>query len=99
LTARDHIQGKILDRRDGRLRVNVVTVFRGSVRPGTELTLFVSVADDGPPMPGARIALPASTIDAARYIEAFLDGEPPEVVRDQIRPRTMTDAAVRKRDG
>jgi hypothetical protein len=84
MAAPNHIQAKIIGRTGPRLQIEVVRAFRGALRPGTELTIFASLPPDGPPMPGGTIYTDAARIDAARYVEAFLDDER-EVVRDQIK--------------
>ncbi len=85
MEARDHIQGRVLERRGSRLRVKIEKVFRGDLRRGTELMLHVSLADDGPVELGGQIAVREDVVDAAPFVEAFLDGDPPDVVRDQIK--------------
>jgi hypothetical protein len=85
LEARDHIQGRIVDRRDSVLHVKVEKVFRGNLRVGSVVRLHVSISSDGPPEPSGRIYTPAAIRDAAAFVEAFLDGDPPDVVMDQIK--------------
>jgi hypothetical protein len=85
LEARDHIQARIIERRDSTLRVEIVTVFRGPLRSGRILELHISLASDGPAVLDGTIARPASIVDQARFIEAFLDGDPPAIIRDQIK--------------
>jgi hypothetical protein len=61
------------------LRVAVVEVFRGAARlpVGTALGFTVPAADEHhPPPPGSRHA-DIGAARRARYIEAYLDGEPP----------------------
>jgi hypothetical protein len=83
--ARDHIQGRIVDRRGSVLDVRVEKVFRGKLRLGSIVRLHVSISSDGPPELGSGICTPADVLDAAAFIEAFLDGDPPDVVMDQIK--------------
>jgi hypothetical protein len=85
LGARDHIAGRIVDRHGSVLDVRVEKVFRGRLRVGSTVCLHVSISSDGPPVPGSRIYAPALTLDTARFVEAFLDGDPPDVVMDQIK--------------
>jgi hypothetical protein len=85
LGARDHIAGRIVDRHGSVLDVRIEKVFRGKLRAGSIVRLHVSLSSDGPPMPGSRIYTPADTLDAAPFVEAFLDGDPPDVVMDQIK--------------
>ncbi len=85
LEARDHIQARLIERRGSTLRVEVVKVFRGCLRTGSVIELHVSLASDGPVVLDGTIGTPAAVADDARFIEAFLDGDPPEIVRDQIK--------------
>ncbi len=82
--ARPH-PGGIIDRRGATLRVRIVKVYRGRLRAGNVLELHASIASEGPPILDGTIASPPSTVGTARFIEAFLDGDPPEIVRDQIK--------------
>jgi len=70
----------------GLLNVRVTRVFRGNLRRGDQLALFVSVACDSPRVLGDS-TLWASREDvlSARYVEVFLDGDPPAIVCDQIK--------------
>jgi hypothetical protein len=85
MNASDHIQGKIVQRGPASVQVEVERVFRGKIKRGTRLTLHVSIAHDGPPELGSTLYTDPGVVASARYVEAFLDGSPPEVVRDQIK--------------
>jgi hypothetical protein len=85
MTASDHIQGKIVQRGPASVQVMVERVFRGKLKRGTRLTLHVSIAHGGPIELGSTLYTNADVVASARYVEAFLDGSPPEVVRDQIK--------------
>jgi hypothetical protein len=85
LGARDHVQGRIVARRGSVLDVRVEKVFRGKLRLGSIVRLHVSISSDGPPELGSRIFTPADALEAAQFVEAFLDGDPPDVVMDQIK--------------
>ncbi len=85
MEARDHVQARILERRGSRLRVKIETVFRGTLRRGSELSLHVSMAGDGPIVLDGHLSAREDIVAAAPFVEAFLDGDPPEVVRDQIK--------------
>jgi hypothetical protein len=89
MTAAHHILARIVRRDGGRIGVRVVRVYRGDLKRGAKLTLIVSIRPeydrDHPPQPSATLYTPGEVVRTARYAEAFLDGAPPEVVRDQIR--------------
>ncbi|MEO8753558.1 MAG: hypothetical protein ABI624_12855 [Casimicrobiaceae bacterium] len=79
------IQARVLSW-TGVLNVRVTRVFRGNLRRGDQLALVVSIAGDEP----LRLGDPTlwsyrKDVVSARYVEAFLDGNPPEVVCDQIK--------------
>lgn len=85
MRAQHFIQAKVLTW-NGRLEVKVTRVFRGDLKRGDRLSLFVSIAGDIPLKlgdPTLWADLPA--VLSARYVEAFLDGDPPQVVCDQIK--------------
>jgi hypothetical protein len=87
LRARDHIAGRIVERHGSMVHVRITNVFRGRLRVGSVVRLHVSLADEsgGPPELAGRINIPAAVIAAAPFVEAFLDGDPPDVVMDQIK--------------
>jgi hypothetical protein len=85
LRAAHHVQAKIIRRRDGVLDVEIARVFKGALQAGDRLTLHVSVAGDGPLPIGGTIYTDAETFARASFVEAFLDGDPPEIVRDQVK--------------
>jgi hypothetical protein len=87
MTAQHHILGEIVDRRDGHVTVAVVRVFRGKLKRGRRLTLRVhySAPEMGGVILDGRIRVAESFVSDARYVEAFLDGDPPDVVMDQIK--------------
>lgn len=66
--------------------MRVTRVFRGDLTRGQRLALSISIATDAPLRLGDR-TLWAYERDvlSARYVEAFLDGDPPDVVCDQIK--------------
>lgn len=87
LNAPIHIQGRIVSY-DGLLTVRVSRVLKGFSRlmwPGRTIKLRVSIQQPGPLLLGGTIYTPESTVRGARFVEAFLDGDPPEVVWDQIK--------------
>jgi hypothetical protein len=88
LSAPHHILGRITERMERRIEVRVVRAFRGSLKRGTLLTLSVSISvsdDTRPPVLGSTLYVSEQTVARARYVEAFLDGDPPDVVMDQIK--------------
>ena len=85
MAARDHIQGEILGRQGAFLTVRVRRVFRGPLRKGAILNLGISILPDGPVPIGGTLYMYPETVDRARFLEAFLDGDPPDVVRDQVK--------------
>ena len=83
--AEHFVQARVLDW-DGRLSVRVTQVFRGGLRRGDRLSLTVNIASDrslqlGDPTLWSRLG----AVRSARFLEAFLSGEPPDVVCDQIK--------------
>lgn len=85
MNAPHFIQGRVLGW-DGQLAVRVTRVFRGTLRRGARLSLLVSVRGDAPLRAGdPTLWFDEQTIRSARYVEAFLDGDPPSLVCDQIK--------------
>jgi hypothetical protein len=82
--AAHHLQARILDW-NGRLSVRVIRVFRGGLKRGSRLSLSISVRPDCPTPFDSTIYVDRSVLESARFAEAFLDGDPPDVVRDQIK--------------
>jgi hypothetical protein len=85
MSAPHFIQARVLGW-DGVLHVKITRVFRGDLRRGDRLDLAVSIANDAP----LRLGDPTlwayeRDVAQARYVEAFLDGDPPTVVCDQIK--------------
>jgi hypothetical protein len=85
MEAEHHVQAKIVRRSAGVLDVRIVRVFRGVLKPGEVLRLHVAVAGDGPIVLGSRLYASPAVAEQARFIEAFLDGDPPDVVMDQLK--------------
>lgn len=86
LNAAHHVQLEISERDGGRLTGRVVSVFRGPLQKGALLTLHVSVRDENaPPIVGGTIWTDSQSLARARYLEAFLDGDPPDIVMDQVK--------------
>ena len=85
LRARDHIQGEIFARQGSFLTVRVRRVFRGPIRKGAILTLGISILPDEPVPVGGTLYMRPETVDRARFLEAFLDGDPPVIVGDQVK--------------
>jgi hypothetical protein len=91
MAAKYHILGRIVERRPGSIDVRVTRVLRGKLDVklwfGPTLTLQVHeshpAADLTPP--GGTIYVDPGHLDRAAYVEAFLDGDPPDVVLDQIK--------------
>ena len=85
MNAPHFIQGRVLGW-DGQLAVRVTRVFRGTLRRGARLSLLVSVRGDAPLRAGdPTLWFDEQTVRSARYVEAFLDGDPPSLVCDQIK--------------
>jgi len=79
------IQARVLSW-TGVLNVRVTRVFRGDLNRGDRLALSVSIAADAPLRLGDPTLWAYETdVLSARYVEAFLDGDPPQVVCDQIK--------------
>jgi hypothetical protein len=80
--ARYHVQGPLVQRSDnGWARLRVERVFRGDRRlaPGDELVFCVPVRWPHQQIPAAEILWTSiATWRATRFVEAFLDGDPPE---------------------
>jgi hypothetical protein len=85
MQAAHHIQGKIVRWLPGRVQVKITAVYRGNLRRGDILTLHVSVQSEEPIALGSRLYTSPDVVSQAGYVEAFLDGDPPDVVRDQIK--------------
>ena len=60
-------------------------MFKGNLKPGDRLSLTVHVAHDGPMPFDSTLYVDHAIVAVARYVEAFLDGDPPDVVWDQIK--------------
>lgn len=79
------IQARVLGW-NGMLTVRVTRVFRGTIKRGDQLALCVSVAADAPPRLGdPTLWATLKDVLSARYVEVFLDGDPPAIVCDQIK--------------
>jgi hypothetical protein len=91
LNAAHYIFGRITEREGSRVRVKVLRVFRGNLARGSELTLSVSILPEvDHPLPlGSTLYVRERVVARSRYVEAFLDGDPPDVVRDQIKFRKV----------
>jgi hypothetical protein len=81
MKARHHIQGRILP--DGQIKV--VRVFRGPLKRGAVLWLQFNFRPDNPPRAGDPLYSDFQAYKRARYIEAFLDGDPPRLVGEQVK--------------
>ncbi len=79
--ARHHIQGRILANGE----IKVVRVFRGPLKRGAILSLQFNFRPDTPPLAGDPLYSDFQEYKRARYIEAFLDGEPPRLVGEQVK--------------
>jgi hypothetical protein len=78
-----HVQVEILRLRSSRVGVPlafidacVARVFRGDLRVGDKLRFNLVVTVEGSCGPG-ETAVPLASLEAARYLEVFLEGEPP----------------------
>jgi hypothetical protein len=68
------------------LDVQVTRVFRGDLPRGARLTFWVAIYGDGPMSTGSMtLYRDEARVLAARHVEAFLDGDPPVVVCDQMK--------------
>jgi hypothetical protein len=85
MDAPHHIQGKILARRPNGARVKVVRIFRGPLWYGTILDLSFRFPSLEPPKPGDPLCSNPHEFQAARFVEAFLEGDPPDVVLEQVK--------------
>jgi hypothetical protein len=86
LHARHHIFGKITERSGNCIRVKVKRVFRGDLRARVDTGASrLRLPERRASNMGSTLYVKGSTVSRARYVEAFLAGEPPEVVRDQIK--------------
>ncbi|MEO6865614.1 MAG: hypothetical protein ABI229_09180 [Gemmatimonadaceae bacterium] len=81
MKARHHIQGKILANGE----IKVVRVFRGPLKRGAILTLDLNFRPSTPPLAGDPLYSDYQAFKRAKYVEAFLDGEPPELVGEQVK--------------
>jgi hypothetical protein len=81
MTARHHVQGKILD--GGKIKV--VRVFRGPLKRGAILDLDMNFAPNTPPLAGDPLYSDFGAYQRAKYVEAFFDGEPPRLVGEQVK--------------
>jgi hypothetical protein len=86
MRAQHFVQARVLGW-NGLLDVRVTRVFRGNLKRGDRLALLVSVAASDSPLRLGDSTLWASAKDvtSARYVEVFLDGDPPAIVCDQIK--------------
>jgi hypothetical protein len=84
LTARDHIQGYILKRMGHRARILIVRVFRGPLWPGQVVEITLNFGSDHP-TPGDPLASDWQAYEQRNFCEAFLDGDPPRLVWEQIK--------------
>jgi hypothetical protein len=80
------VQARVLSW-NGSLNVRVTRIFRGNLRRGDKLALSVGIAAADSPL---RLGDPTlwaywDDVMSARYVEVFLDGDPPEIVCDQIK--------------
>jgi hypothetical protein len=87
LAAAHHILGRIIGCAGWRVEVQVLCTFRGNLTRGSGLTLSVSILpENDQPLPlGSTLYVRERSMVRARYVEAFLDGDPPDVVMDQIK--------------
>jgi hypothetical protein len=85
MAARDHVMAKILVHAAWGARVLVLRVYRGPLRFGARLDLHLNFRPLDPPMPGEPLYSDQAPFRAARYVEAFLDGDPPDVVMEQVK--------------
>ena len=86
MKAAHHIQARIERAPDGASwRFKVTRVFRGPLKRGAILLLTLNMRPLGPPVLGEPIYSDWEEFKAAKYIEAFLDGDPPDVVMEQIK--------------
>jgi hypothetical protein len=84
--AAHHVQFEISAREGGRVTGRVVRVFRGPLRKGARLTLHLSVRDPSAPViVGGTVWTDPQALAGARYLEAFLDGDPPDIVMNQVK--------------
>ncbi len=81
MNALHHIQGRILP--DGKIKV--VRVFRGPLKRGAILTLDFKFRSDNPPQAGDPLYSDFRAYQRARYVEAFLDGDPPRLAWEQVK--------------
>lgn len=81
MSARHHIQGKILEGGD----IKVVRVFRGPLKRGTILALKYNFRPDFPLLAGDPLYSDFQKYQRAKYLAAFLDGEPPMLVGEQVK--------------
>jgi hypothetical protein len=81
MNARHHIQGRILANGD----IKVVRVFRGPLKRGAILSLQFNFRPDTPPLACDPLYSNFGDYRRARYIEAFLDGDPPALVGEQVK--------------
>jgi hypothetical protein len=79
--AQHHIQGRILP--DGQIKV--VRVFRGPLKRGALLELSFNFRPDTPSYAGEPLYSDFQAYQRAKYIEAFLDGDPPDLVGEQVK--------------
>jgi hypothetical protein len=85
MAARHHVMARILVHAGSGARVVVLRVFRGPLHFGTRLDLTLHFRGSRPPMPGEPLYSVEAVFLRARYIEAFLDGNPPDVVMEQAK--------------
>ena len=75
------------------VRGRVVRVFKGDLTRGTPLALTLwckgpargEAAIAQMPFVGGRLDTPTQTLQAARYLEVFLGGTPPNIIHDQAK--------------
>jgi hypothetical protein len=83
-TARDHILGYILERQGVHARILVIRVFRGPLRFGRVVEIDLNFPSLYPKA-GDPLASDPAAYYRCNFCEAFLDGDPPYLVLEQIR--------------
>ncbi len=90
MAAEHFILAEIIGREDDKIWVKLARAFRGDLPLGSILILEVSIAPEGERPLGGTIYVQRTVVENARYVEAFLHGQPPKVVRGQIKFLTHT---------
>jgi hypothetical protein len=85
MSATHHIQAKIKRPSFNGAEIKIVRVFRGPLKRGAILDLRLHFRPEGILQSGGPLYSDHDAFEKARYVEAFLHGDPPVVVLEQVK--------------